>query len=53
VRYALRRAKTAVTHPDWSDGHAYSDALRITMKAFLRDLWLEWQRCASLRIAAE
>jgi hypothetical protein len=54
VRYALRRAKTAVTHPDWTDGHAYSDALRVMMKAFLRDLWVEGQRChASLRIAAE
>jgi hypothetical protein len=41
--YAARRAKTAVAHPDWSDGHAHSDALRIMMKKFLCDLWLAWR----------
>jgi hypothetical protein len=40
--YAERRAYTMQTHPDWSDGHRRKDALRITMKAFLLDLWAEW-----------
>jgi hypothetical protein len=37
--YAARRAHTAVTHPDWSDGHADRDALRVMTKAYLLDLW--------------
>lgn len=37
--YDVRRAHTAVTHPDWSPGHSHNDALRITAKAVLRDLW--------------
>lgn len=44
--YAARRARTAVVHPDWTDGHADKDALRILMKTFLRDLWVEWHRIA-------
>jgi hypothetical protein len=40
--YAARRAHTATTHPDWTDGHAKKDALRIMMKAYLRDLWCAW-----------
>ena len=51
--YAERRAKTAVAHPDWSDGHAHSDALRIMMKYFLRSLWCEWKRCAEQEQANE
>lgn len=42
--YVRRREHTAVTHPDWSDGHARLDALRVMMKRFLRDLWREWRR---------
>lgn len=38
--YDARRAHTAVTHPDWTAGHSHSDALRITSKAILRDLWI-------------
>lgn len=45
--YAARRAKTTITHPDWSDGHGYNDALRVMMKAFLCDLWVEWQHTAA------
>lgn len=38
--YDMRRAHTELTHPEWSDGHHYNDALRITAKAILLDLWL-------------
>ena len=44
--YATRRARTKETHPDWTDGHRRNDALRVTMKKFLLDLWSEWDRCA-------
>lgn len=37
--YDARRAHTAVTHTDWTDGHSHNDALRITSKAILKDLW--------------
>ena len=40
--YAARRARTKITHPDWSDGHADKDAIRIMMKQFLCDLWVAW-----------
>lgn len=45
--YAARRARTAVTHPDWSDGHADTDALRVMFKEFLKDLWVAWRECAA------
>jgi len=45
--YARRRAQTKVSHPEWTPGHRRSDALRITMKAFLKDLWSEWNRLAA------
>jgi len=54
--YAARRKHTASTHPEWSKGHSHSDAIRIMMKAFLKDLWIQWRRCAALaeqREAAE
>lgn len=44
--YAARRARTAVTHPDWSDGHADKDALRVMFKKFLLDLWVAWREYA-------
>lgn len=37
--YDTRRAHTAITHPDWSDGHSHNDALRITAKEILKQLW--------------
>lgn len=37
--YDARRAQTFLTHPEWTDGHSHRDALRITAKAILRDLW--------------
>jgi len=40
--YAVRRKQTLASHSDWTDGHRRKDALRIAMKAFLRDLWAEW-----------
>lgn len=42
--YDERRAHTAVTHPDWSDAHSHNDALRITAKEILKDLYLEARR---------
>jgi hypothetical protein len=52
--YAKRRAYTAKTHPDWTKQHARMDALRVTMKAFLKALWIEWQRVSVVqREAAE
>lgn len=44
--YLARRAHTAVTHPDWTDGHSHNDGLRVTSKAILRDLWIEGRRLA-------
>jgi hypothetical protein len=44
--YAKRRTHTKTTHPEWSDGHRRKDALRVTMKKFLLDLWGEWHRNA-------
>jgi hypothetical protein len=52
--YANRRAHTLTTHPDWSLGHRRNDALRVTMKAFLKDLHSEWHaRAEPMRQAAE
>lgn len=41
--YDKRRARTALTHSDWSKGHSHDDALRIMSKQFLLDLWVEWR----------
>lgn len=37
--YDARRADTA-EREDWTDGHKHNDALRVTAKYFLRDLWV-------------
>lgn len=42
--YDGRRARTASTHPEWSDGHAHNDALSFVAKRILRDLWREARR---------
>ncbi len=34
-----RRAHTATSHPEWTDGHSHNDGLRVASKAILRDLW--------------
>lgn len=39
VVYDNRRAHTAVSRPDWSDGHSHNDALRVVSKEILKDLW--------------
>jgi hypothetical protein len=39
VVYDQRRARTATSHPEWTDGHSHNDALRVASKAILRDLW--------------
>lgn len=39
VVYDERRAHTAVTHPEWTDGHSHNDALRVASKEILKDLW--------------
>lgn len=38
--YDRRRAHTVLSHPEWTDGHAHNDALRLTAKAILLDMWL-------------
>lgn len=37
--YEQRRAVTATTRPEWTDGHSHADALRIVGKALLAELW--------------
>lgn len=44
IAYDVRRAHTAVTRPEWTDGHSHNDGLRIASKALLRDLWREARR---------
>jgi hypothetical protein len=50
--YIKRRAVTEASHPDWTDGHRHKDALRVTMKAFLKALWLKWKSVAEHSEAA-
>lgn len=40
--YARRRAHTAITHPDWTPGHARNDALRVMIKDYVKHLWVAW-----------
>lgn len=40
--YYARRQHTQITHPEWTDGHRYKDALRRMMQTFLDDLWEHW-----------
>lgn len=46
--YAKRRAHTAITHPDWTKQHSRMDGLRVAMKQFLIDLWVEWHRVSAV-----
>jgi len=39
IVYDARRAHTVVTHPEWTPLHALNDALRVTSKEILKDLW--------------
>ena len=42
--YDARRKYARGTHPDWTDQHRRMDALRITMKEFLKQLYAEWNK---------
>lgn len=42
--YCNRRARTALTHPDWTPMHARRDAQRVALKALLADLYAAWMR---------
>jgi hypothetical protein len=42
--YAQRRAATAISHPDWSDGHSHSDAMRIMMKEVIIEVYSRWHK---------
>lgn len=42
--YDRRRAHTAITHPDWTDGHSHNDALRVLSKYILKQMWIEARR---------
>jgi hypothetical protein len=44
--YAARRKHTFKTHHDWTLGHRRMDALRVTMKSFLKDLHGQWRAAA-------
>lgn len=46
--YLQRRERTAVTHPEWTDGHSHNDALRVAAKAIVRDIWIESRRAPTL-----
>lgn len=39
MKYDERRARTNATHPEWTDGHRNADALHVTSKEILKDLW--------------
>ena len=39
IKYDERRAHTAASRPDWTDGHSHNDALRVASKEILKDLW--------------
>lgn len=42
--YDARRAHTVVSNPDWTDGHRHNDAIRVTAKEVLKELWRESRR---------
>lgn len=42
--YDKRRARTSITHPDWTKKHSDEDARRIVAKEVLKDLWVAWTR---------
>src|SRR5262245_39887994 len=48
--YVKRREHTKVAHPEWTKQHARMDAIRVAMKAFLKDLWMEWNRLARTNV---
>jgi hypothetical protein len=44
LKYDARRARTAVTRPEWTPGHSHNDALGVAAKEVLKDLWREAKR---------
>lgn len=46
--YHARRQHTAKVHPDWTPMHGHMDALRVMMKAFLKELHSEWRERAGI-----
>lgn len=50
--YLARRARTAVTHPEWSAGHSHADAKRVMVQKLVSDLWSAWRR-ATLGLPVE
>lgn len=44
VEYYKRRAKTALTHPEWAGYESHGDGLRIMIQKVVTDLWSEWRR---------
>jgi hypothetical protein len=42
--YDKRRARTELTHPDWTALHSHNDALHVTAKEILKDMWRESKR---------
>lgn len=51
--YDRRRAAAAITHPDWTKGHAHADASRVMTKYLLRDLWREWNQAVRKSFAEQ
>jgi hypothetical protein len=47
--YNNRRARTAETHADWTNGHRNGDARRVMTKKFLADLWAAWNGERAMR----
>ena len=37
--YDARRARTDETHTEWPDWHRHKDAMRVTAKQIVKDLW--------------
>jgi hypothetical protein len=51
--YVNRREYTKVERPNWSKQHAHMDAVRYTMKKFLKNLWKEWNRRAGTNVVLD
>lgn len=50
VAYRARRAHTEAVHPDWTKGRHHNDALRISSKQILKDMWVESKRIHELEV---
>lgn len=45
-KYLDRRYRTLETHPEWTNNHRHTDALRVVSKEILKMLWVEGRRLA-------